>query len=364
MAKDYYATLGIQKSASEADIKQAYRKLSKQWHPDKHKGDKTAESKFKEINEAYEVLGNGKRRKQYDTFGSAGGPGGSGGGAGGGFGGFDFSGFQQGDMGDLGDIFSSFFGGGAGGGGRRGSADTRGADLQVRITIEFADIVSGTTKTIAIEKLVACTECKGSGAQGGAVKTCTDCHGTGQVTRTAQSFFGMVQQSVQCSACNGAGKIPEHACKKCSGSGNKREKTQIDVAIPAGIESGQTLRITGQGNAGTLGGGAGDLFVVVQVLPDKRFVRNGNDIHAEVHISVVQAVLGTEISVPTVHGNVTLKIPAGTQPGQVMRVKSKGVPQLNSSRLGDHFVNIIVDIPTKLSREERKLYEQMGGEKR
>lgn len=357
MAKNYYNILGIDKSASETDIKQAYRKLSKEWHPDKHKGDKAAESKFKEINEAYEVIGNPKRRKQYDTFGSAGGPGGSSGG-GQGFGGFDFSGFQQGDMGDLGDIFSSFFGGGgAGGRGRRQS--NRGSDLQVRISIEFAEVVSGVKRTIAIEKIVPCADCNGSGAQGGAVKTCAECSGTGQVTRTAQSFFGVVQQSVQCATCQGAGKTPENPCKSCSGEGVKREKAEITIDIPAGIDDGQTLKISGQGNAGKLGGEAGDLFVVVQVQQDKRFIRDGNDIRSEISISVVDATLGTEVSVPTVHGNVTLKIPAGTQPRQVMRLKSKGVPQLNSSRLGDHFVTVRVEVPKKLSREEKKLYEDL-----
>jgi molecular chaperone DnaJ len=349
MSKDYYAILGIEKSANDTDIKKAYRKLSKEWHPDKHKGDKAAESKFKEINEAYEVIGNPKRRQQYDTFGSAGGPGG------GGFGGFDFSGFQQGDMGDLGDIFSSFFGGG----GRNRTPDNRGSDLQVRISIDFAQVVSGDKKTITIEKIVSCKECDGTGAEGGTVSTCPDCNGTGQVTRTAQSFFGVVQQSVQCTKCQGAGKIPEHPCKKCNGEGAKREKTQLTLDIPAGIDDGQTLRIASQGNAGKLGGPAGDLFVIVQVIPDKRFVRDGTDIRSGISISVVDATLGTEVVVPTVHGSVTLKIPAGTQPGQVMRLKSKGVPQLNSSRLGDHYVTVRIDVPKKLSRQEKKLYEEL-----
>lgn len=350
MSKDYYNILGIEKSANDADIKKAYRKLSKEWHPDKHKGDKSAENKFKEINEAYEVIGNAKRRQQYDTFGSAGGP------SGGGFGGFDFSGFQQGDMGDLGDIFSSFFGG-AGGRGRKPS--NRGSDLQVRISIEFVEVVTGAKKTIAIEKIVSCKDCNGSGAEGGAVTTCPDCHGTGQVTRTAQSFFGVVQQSVQCTNCQGAGKIPEHPCKECSGEGAKRQKTELKLDIPAGIDDGQTLRVEGQGNAGKLGGSAGDLFVVVRVIPDKRFVREGTDIRSEVLVSIVDATLGTEVPVPTVHGNVTLKIPSGTQPGQVMRLKSKGVPQLNSSRLGDHYVTVRVTVPKKLSRQEKKLYEEL-----
>ncbi len=353
MSKNYYDILGIDKSASEADIKKKYRSLSKQWHPDKHKGDKAAEEKFKQINEAYEVIGNPKRRTQYDTFGSAGGPGGGGAG----FGGFDFSGFQQGDMGDLGDIFSSFFGGGGGGRGRK--PDNRGSDLQVRISIDFAQVVSGAQQTISIEKIIACSECSATGAEGGSVKTCSECSGTGQVARTAQSFFGVVQQSVQCATCQGAGKIPEHPCKACSGEGAARQKTELKLDIPAGIDDGQTLRVTGQGNAGKLGGPAGDLFVIVQVVPDERFIRDDTDIRSEVSVSVVDATLGTEVVVPTVHGDVTLKIPAGTQPNQVMRLKSKGVPQLNSSRLGDHYVTVRIEVAKKLSRVERKLYEEL-----
>lgn len=349
MSKDYYSVLGLDRSAQEADIKKAYREMSKKWHPDKHKGDKEAETKFKEINEAYEVLGNAKRRQQYDTFGSAGGP--SGGGQG--FSGFDFSGFQQGDMGDLGDIFSSFFGGRG-----RQRQRNRGSDLQVRIGIDLADVLNGTKKTIAIEKYVLCNECGGSGAKGGSLKQCGECGGTGQITRTAQSFFGTVQQSVMCPTCDGSGSIPETPCGNCDGEGRKREKAQITIDVPAGIDDGQTLRVTGQGEAGKHSEPAGDLFVVVQVSGDPRFNRDGTDIRSHITIPVVDAILGTEVSVPTLHGDITLKIPAGTQPGQVMRLKSKGVPALNSSRLGDHFVTVRIEIPKKLSRKEKKIMEE------
>ena len=355
MAKNYYDILGVEKTASASDIKSAYRSLSKKWHPDKHKGDKSAESKFKEINEAYEVLGNEKRKKQYDTFGSAGGPGGSSGGQGG-FGGFDFSGFQQGDMGGFSDIFESFFGGQ--GGGQRGRSQNRGDDLQIRITIEMADVLSGAQKTISLQKYNTCEDCKGSGSDGGAKVTCDECKGTGQVVKTAQSIFGTIQQSMVCQKCHGEGSVPEKPCKKCNAEGRIQQKTQITIDVPAGIEDGQTLRLTGQGNAGAHGAPAGDLFVIVQVMPDKRFTRDGNDVRSSVTIPVIDAILGCDIPIETLHGKVTLTVPAGTQPRQVMRVKGKGLPQLSSSRVGDHFVTVIVEVPKKLSKKERKLMEE------
>lgn len=351
MSKDFYGTLGVEKSASQADIKKAYRDLSKKWHPDKHKGDKTAESKFKEINEAYEVLGNEKRRKQYDTFGSAGGPGG-----GPGSGGFDFSGFQQGDFQGFGDIFENFFSGGRGGRSRK--QQNQGEDLQIRVTVNMADVLHGAKKTISLEKLAACETCKGSGSDGGSLKTCSECNGTGQVTKTAQSFLGTIQQSFVCQQCEGAGQVPEKPCGSCRSSGVTQQKVSLTLDIPAGIEDGQQLRIPGQGNAGKRGGPAGDLFVFVSVEPDTRFVREGTDVRSKITIPVIDAILGTEVDVETVHGPVKLKIPAGTQPHQVMRLKSKGLPQLNSSRLGDHFVNIIVEVPKKLTRAEKKLMEE------
>lgn len=357
MAKDYYSVLGVEKSASAADIKGAYRKLSKQWHPDKHKGDKDAETKFKEINEAYEVLGNEKRRKQYDTFGSAGGPGGPGGGGGQGFGGFDFSGFQQGDFGGFSDIFENFFGGGQGGG-QRGRNRNRGEDLQVRVSVELKDVLSGSQKTIALQKYVACENCGGSGAEGGSKKQCDECGGTGQVVRTAQSIFGTIQQAMVCRQCHGEGSVPEHPCKQCGAEGRVQEKVQLNIDIPAGIEDGQTLRVNGQGSAGKHGAPAGDLFVVVQVSQDKRFARDGNDIRSSVTVPVIDAILGCDVPVETLHGNVTLTVPAGTQPKQVMRIKGKGLPQLSSSRMGDHYVTIEVEVPKKLSRKEKKLMEE------
>lgn len=353
MSKDFYSVLGLSRDASESDIKKAYRQMSKKWHPDKHKGDKDAEQKFKEINEAYEVLGNAKRKQQYDQFGTTGGPGGPGGG----FGGFDFSGFQQGDFNGFGDIFESFFGGGAGG--RRRKPDNRGADLQVRLTITFAESVSGVQKEIALDKEAACETCSGTGATPGTdMKQCDQCGGTGQVTHTANSLFGTIQQTVVCDQCAGAGQKPEKPCGTCGGHGRHHQKTQVTIEVPAGIDDGQTLRITGQGAAGKQGAVAGDLFVIVQVQQDRRFVREGDDIRSTIEVPMMDAVLGAEVEVETVDGSTTMKVPAGLQPGQVMRLKNMGMPVVNTSRRGDHFVTVQVVIPRKLSRDQKRLAEE------
>jgi len=345
--------LGVPRDASKDDIKKAYRKLSKELHPDKHKGDKDKEHKFKEVNEAYEILGDESKRKQYDTFGAAGV--GSGGTAGG-FGGFDFSGFQNAG-GGLGDIFESFFGGTRGT--SRGRRTERGRDMEVRIEIEFAEAVSGAKKKIKIEKFVACDSCDAKGYEKGSqMIDCTDCAGTGQQIRTAQSFFGTIQQSVLCSTCSGAGKKPEKACGSCRGEGRKRESETMTIEIPAGIHDGQTLRLAGKGEVGKQGAVSGDLYVQVAIQHDPRFERNGDDIKTITILPVVDAILGTQIEVTTVHGKISLKIPAGTQPNQIFRIKGKGMPVLGSSRHGDHYVEVRVEVPSKLSGKERKLVEE------
>ncbi len=360
MAKDFYAILGVQKSATEAEIKQAYRKQSKELHPDKHKGDKGKEAKFKEVNEAYEVLSDPKKRESYDRFGSAdfNGFGGSGGGTGGGFGGFG-QGFQGTEFnGDLNDLFSSFFGGG-GGGSRRGP-DTHGRNMEVEIGILFMDSVTGTERTITFTTQILCEDCAGSGsAEGSKTVTCTECGGTGSVTRTAKSLFGAVRQSVVCDTCRGSGKVPEKRCKKCSGDGRVSGKKTVNVRIPAGIDDGQTMRLSGEGEAGRHNGKSGDLLVHVRVQPDARFERVGDDIRSTLQLAVVDAVLGTEVNIQTVHGSTKVSIPSGTQPGQVLRLKSKGMPVVNAGRHGDHYVTIDVLIPTKLGREEKKLFEEL-----
>lgn len=357
MSRDYYAVLGLAKNASADEVKAQYRKLSKEWHPDKHKGDKKAEDKFKEINEAYEVLNDPKKKQMYDQFGAAGVNGGAGGfGGGAGFSGFDFSGFTGGGQRvDFSDLFEGFFGGGR----RGGPREERGADREVEIAIEFTESVTGMRREMQIKKLRTCDRCGGDGAEKGSkVITCPDCGGTGQIVKTSQSFFGMLQQSVLCPKCKGSGKVPEKACSKCDGEGRVSDVAKITIDIPAGIDEGQTLRVRGEGDAGRQGAAAGDLYVRIHVRPDARFVREGDDIKTSTAISVPDAILGTEISVETVQGSTTLKIPAGTQSGQIFRIKHKGMPVLNTSRFGDHYVTVTVEIPSRMSREERRLVEE------
>ncbi|MDB4979150.1 MAG: molecular chaperone DnaJ [Candidatus Peribacteria bacterium] len=358
MAKDYYQILGIQRGASPEEIKKAYRNMSKELHPDKHKGDKAAEQKFKEVNEAYEILSNPQKKQMFDQFGEAGTNGNAGPGAGGGgFGGFDFNGFSGGSA-DFSDIFEGFFGG-ASSGSARARQDEKGRDLEVNISIDFMESVTGARRTLQIRKQKECEVCKGSGTEPGThTKTCPECSGTGQVTRTAQSFFGLIQQRVLCPRCNGSGKVPEKPCHKCNGEGRYSANVEVDVNIPAGIADGQTLRMRGEGDAGRQGAAAGDLYVHIHVRPDKRFDREGDDIRSINDISVLDALLGTELEVETVQGTSKVKIPEGTQPGQVFRLKDKGMPQLNGSRHGDHYVTVNVKVPTKLSRHERKLLEE------
>ncbi|MDD5041598.1 MAG: molecular chaperone DnaJ [Candidatus Peribacteraceae bacterium] len=358
MSKDLYAVLGVPRSASKDDIKRAYRKLSKEHHPDRHKGDKGAEQKFKEVNEAYEVLSDEKKRAMYDQFGSTGGPAGSGGARGGAgpFGGFNFSGFNAEDLGGFGDLFESFFGGG---GARRGKREQKGRDLQIEIEVVFTDVVTGADRTLTLERQRACTKCGGSGAEGGTKQvTCSECNGTGEVTRTTQSFFGTFRQAAVCEKCGGSGKTSEHPCKACGGDGRVRSHEPVTIHIPAGMQDGQTLRVRGEGEAGLKGAAVGDLYVTVRVRPDPAFERDGDDIRSAVSIPVTEALLGAEISVATVRESVTLKIPAGTQPGQIFRLKGKGMPVLNTSRFGDHYVTVHVEIPTRLSRAEQKLLEE------
>jgi molecular chaperone DnaJ len=354
MARDFYEVLGVDRSASRDDIKRAYRNMSKKWHPDKHKGDKEAEQRFKEVNEAYEALSDEDKRKRYDQFGAAGVNGG-----GQGFGGFDFSGFNGagGFEFNLGDIFENFFTGGAGG--RRRPTDQRGEHRHIELTIDFSETVNGAEKTISFENLVQCETCGGNGAaKGSTLTTCKDCGGTGQQVKKAQSFFGVIQQAVLCATCRGSGKIPEKSCPTCDGEGRVQKKVTITIAIPAGIHDGQSLTVRGRGDAGRQGAAAGDLVVHIRVRADDRFERDGDDVRSAISIPVFDAALGTSMDIPTVDGSVSLKIPAGTQSGQVFRLKGKGMPVLNSSRRGDHYVIVTVEIPKKLSRKEKELIEK------
>ncbi|OGJ64647.1 molecular chaperone DnaJ [Candidatus Peribacteria bacterium RIFCSPHIGHO2_02_FULL_53_20] len=354
MPKDFYSILGVSRDASPEDLKKAYRKLSKELHPDKHKGDKDVEHKFKEINEAYEALSDPQKRKTYDQFGRVGNGGTHGGG------GFDFSGFsgaQGGDFGGIGDLFETFF---SGRGGRAPKKEEgRGRDLEMRVRIDFMESVTGVQRKIAVRRLQTCTECKGQGnAPGAATVTCGECGGTGQLTRTAQSFFGTIRQSVLCAKCGGSGKVPEKMCAICDGEGRVLSNDEVTVDIPAGIADGQTLRLRSHGEAGRRGATSGDLFVRIDVPADTRFTREGDDMHSAMVITVLQAMLGDDIAVDTVHGSVSLRIPPGTQPSQVFRLKGKGMPALKGRGHGDHYVTVRVEVPTKLSREERRLLEE------
>jgi molecular chaperone DnaJ len=348
--RDYYEVLGVSKSATADEIKRAYRKLAMQHHPDKHGGD---DAKFKELGEAYEVLKDDQKRAAYDQYGHAGAGGNpfGGGYAGGqGFEGFDFNG-----MGGFGDIFETFFSGAAGaGGGAR-----RGRDLEVGIDLTFEEAVFGTTKQINLELQDSCDHCDGKGASpGSSLKTCPTCNGKGQVIRTQQTILGAFQQRSVCSECYGSGEVPEKPCPKCHGKGVMVRTKQIEIKIPAGIDHGNTIRLSGQGEA-TTGGTNGDLYVHVRVRSDRRFQREGNDIVSEFAIPMVEAALGTEVPVETVDGKVTLKIPAGTQSGKVFKLSERGVPRVNSRGRGDHLVKVIVETPTKLSSKQKALLEQL-----
>ncbi len=330
--------------------------MSKEWHPDKHKGDKTAESKFKEINEAYETLNDPEKKRMYDQFGRTSGQSGPG------PGGFDFSGFQgfqgnMGDMGDIGDLFENFFGGTRQGGGSR--RRTQGQDRSVAIEIDLKDVLEKKTVQLRLTRIRGCDTCKGSGAaKGSKTVTCKTCGGTGQVTRMAQSIFGSVQQRSVCNECHGSGTIPETPCPTCKGDGRASKTETVSIDIPAGIDDGQQLRLQGQGDAGLRGQPAGDLYVTIRVKPDPRFEREGADLKSSVTVSALDAILGAEIEIETVHGSSTVTLPAGTQPGQVLRLKGKGLPELNRSRTGDHYAEITVEIPTKLSKKERTILEE------
>lgn len=347
--RDYYEVLGVSKDADEATIKKAYRQLAKKYHPDMNPGDKEAEKKFKEASEAYAVLSDADKRRQYDQFGHAAFENGGGGASG--AGGFDF------DFGDMGDIFGDLFGGMFGGGSRRNSnGPRRGADIRINVRITFAESVTGTKKKIDVNLKDACTKCNGTGAKAGtSPETCSKCGGRGQVTYSRQSMFGMVQNVAPCPDCNGTGKIIKEKCPDCYGTGYITTKKTIEVNIPAGIDNGQCVRIQGKGEPGTNGGPRGDLLVAVMITADPMFERDGYNIFSDVHISYPTAVLGGEVKVKTVDGEVLYDVKPGTASGTRVRLKGKGVPTIrNSSVRGDHYITLIVDIPTKLNNEQKE----------
>lgn len=358
--RDYYEVLGISRGASEDEIKKAYKKMARKYHPDLNPGDKTAEEKFKEVNEAYEVLSDADKKARYDQYGHAGvDPNFGAGGFGGGFdGSFDF--------GNLGDIFGSFFGGGFGGGRRTNpNAPQRGESIRMSIAISFEEAAFGCEKAVTVERYETCDTCHGNGcAPGTSPEVCPDCHGTGTVQVRRQTPMGVFATSSPCPKCGGKGRIIHQPCKDCRGSGMVRKKKTIQASIPAGIDNGQTISIRGQGNAGKNGGPAGDLLITITVRPHELFRREGTSVLCEAPITFTQAVLGAELEIPTIDGKVKYTLPEGTQSGTTFRLKGKGIPSINGRGRGDQYVTVYIETPKNLNKEQKealkKFAETMG----
>ncbi len=353
--RDYYEVLGVEKGASADEIKRAYRKKAMQYHPDRNPGDKTAEEKFKEVGEAYEVLSDEEKRARYDQYGFAGVDpnfNAGGGGFGGGFGGF-------GGFGDFGDIFGEFFGGGA----RRSGAQNgarRGENVMTRLELTFEEAAFGCEKEVSVQRIENCAACHGTGSADGAVETCSNCRGTGQV-RTTQSFMGMTMQSTGvCPKCGGRGKIIKTPCQTCKGKGKVRRTQKIRVKVPAGVDAGQSVRVRGEGCVGTGGGPNGDLLAEIYIRRHPIFTREGTDVLCEVPISFAQAALGGQIQVPTLDGKVSFDLPEGTQTGREFSLAGKGIPDVdNPRRRGSHRFTVVVETPTKLTKEQKDLLRKL-----
>jgi molecular chaperone DnaJ len=350
--RDYYEVLGVEKGADEAAIKKAYRKMAMQYHPDRNPGNKEAEEKFKEANEAYEVLSDPSKKARYDQFGHAGvggnGQGGFEGFSGAGFGGFD-------DI--FGDIFDMF----GGGSGRRRSGPQKGADLKYEYTISFEEAAFGADKEINISRHENCDTCHGTGAKPGTdKKTCPQCKGTGEVRYAQRTPLGQFVNVKTCDACHGDGTIIEQPCDTCRGAGKIRKERKIHIKIPAGVDTGSVIPLRGEGEPGTKGGPTGDLYIVIRVRPHEIFQRDGNDVICEIPITFVQATLGDEFIVPTLDGKVKYKIPEGTQTGTIFRLKGKGIPSLRGYGRGDHYVKVVVEIPKKLNDKQKELLKQFA----
>ena len=354
--RDYYEVLGVNKGASDDEIKKAYRKMAKEYHPDLHPGDKVAEAKFKEVGEAYEVLSDPQKKSRYDQFGHAGVDPNFGGGAGGwGGGGVNV------DFGDIGDIFSSIFGGGFGGGTRRQNpnAPRQGTDVGASVFISFEEAAKGCKKKVKVERITTCSDCNGSGARRGtSPTTCPVCGGSGMVNHQQRTPFGVMQTQSPCSRCQGRGRIIENPCPTCSGQGRVRKSGEVGINIPAGIDDGQVITIPGHGNAGQNGGPAGDLQVQVSVRPHPLFERDGFNIWYELPITYAQAALGAEVEIPTLDGKITQTIKDGTQPGDVIRVRGKGIPYINGRGTGDLLLKVVVEVPKNLNREQKKILQE------
>ena len=354
--RDYYEVLGVSKNASEDEIKRAYKKLARKYHPDMNPGDKEAEEKFKEVNEANEGLSNPEKKAKYDQVGFAGVDPNYGAGQGGygGAGGFDF--------GDLGDIFGSFFGGGFGGGGRRNpNAPQRGESIRASLSVDFTEAAFGCEKSITIDRSEQCPTCKGKGcAPGTTPEVCTQCHGTGTVTQAQRTPFGMMQSQTVCPKCRGKGQIIHQPCPDCRGAGAVRKRRTIQVNIPAGIDNGQTISLRGQGHSGKNGGPAGDLLITVMVRPHEIFRRDGTAVFCEAPITFTQAVLGGTLEIPTIDGKVKYDIPEGTQTGTVFRLRGKGIPVLNGRGRGDQYVTVNIETPRNLNREQKEALKKFS----
>lgn len=375
MPQNYYEILGVDKSASAEEIKKAYRKLAHKYHPDKGQGSNSEnDAKFKEVNEAYQVLSDSEKKSQYDQYGQTfedaqrqgGGPGygagfGGGGNPFGGFGGFGQGGFSQGGVEfDFGDIFGDLFGGGGGRSAR--AARERGIDLEMPLTISFEEAVFGVKRTITLEKKDKCKICKGSGGEPGTkIDTCPVCHGQGQIKTQRNTIFGAMATSRICDRCGGDGKVPEKPCHTCDGAGILRQEKTLEVQIPAGIDNNQRIRVNGEGEVGYRNSQPGDLYILIRVKPHKDFVREGFTLRTEIPVSFTQAALGTKVKVSTLDGDIELKIPAGTQPGKVFKVSGKGVPHVGSAnKRGDLLITARVIIPNKLSKKEAELLKELS----
>ena len=355
--RDYYEVLGVSKGASEDEIKKAYKKLARKYHPDMNPGDKEAEEKFKEVNEANEVLSDPEKKARYDQFGFAGvdpSYGAGTGGAYGGAGGFDF--------GDLGDIFGSFFGGGFGGGQRRNpNAPQRGESIRASVTVSFTEAAFGCEKEVSVERSEQCPTCKGNGcAPGTTPEVCPDCHGSGMVQVQQRTPMGVFASSRPCQKCRGTGKIIHQPCRDCGGQGSVRKRKTIKINIPAGIDDGQTISLRGQGHAGKNGGPSGDLLVTVMVKPHEIFRRDGTSVFCEAPITYAQAVLGGTLEIPTIDGKVKYDIPEGTQTGTVFRLRGKGIPAINGRGRGDQYVTVTIETPQNLNKEQKEALKKFS----
>ena len=351
--QDYYKTLGVQKNSSDAEIKKAYRKLAMKYHPDRNPGDKTSEEKFKEAKEAYEVLSNGQKRTAYDQFGHAGLEGGGFGG-----GGFGGGGMNMDDIfSQFGDIFGSAFGGGGFRSSRGGRRRSRGSNLRVRVKLTLEEIANGVEKKIKIKKDVGCDDCNATGAENGNLSTCRQCNGSGQMVQVVNTPLGRMQTSTTCNACNGQGETATSACGTCSGQGVVKKADEVSIKIPAGVEDGMQLSVSGKGNVAPRGGIAGDLIVLIEEIPHEFLKRDGKNLHYDLYISYSDAVLGANPEIQTISSKVKIKLDAGVQSGKILRLRGKGLPSVESYGTGDLLIHVNVWTPQELDKEQRKFFE-------